>query len=312
MVRLIPLLLLLACNGDDGSTDPTGSTDATDGTDSTDSTDETDETGNTDDTDETDDTDTGDTGQDDKDSDGDGLLDSEEKELGTDPLKADTDGDGRSDSEELTDETDPLDDDTDDDGFLDGEEYTAGTDPNAPLSYERTTTGRWPDLRSYATTTTPEGWDIGDRFKNFTATDQNGNSVELYQFWGNVVLLDFSAGWCGPCRVVAASAESEYRSRVNAGKPFVTVHLMINGNTTSGPPSVSFLKSWETEYGLTFPVVTSSAELDARRGMLATGLYQNGIPFMVLLDQEMVLVQAETGSGAERRLYATADRLMSK
>lgn len=42
------------------------------------------------------------------DSDGDGLLDSEEKKLGTDPNNPDTDGDGRSDGEEVRLGTDPL------------------------------------------------------------------------------------------------------------------------------------------------------------------------------------------------------------
>ncbi|MBK7755072.1 MAG: hypothetical protein IPI35_01390 [Deltaproteobacteria bacterium] len=65
------------------------------------------------------------------DTDGDGLTDPEEEELGTDPKNADTDGDGLSDGEEvLIHETDPLDEDTDGDELLDGEEVNDyGTDP---------------------------------------------------------------------------------------------------------------------------------------------------------------------------------------
>ena len=47
----------------------------------------------------------------DEDTDGDGLTDSEEKKIGTDPNKADTDGDGYSDGEERNQETNPLDKD---------------------------------------------------------------------------------------------------------------------------------------------------------------------------------------------------------
>ena len=43
------------------------------------------------------------------DSDGDGLLDDEERSLGTNPLSADTDGDGVRDGQEVTDGSDPLD-----------------------------------------------------------------------------------------------------------------------------------------------------------------------------------------------------------
>ena len=82
----------------------------------------------------------------DKDSDGDGLTDAKEKELGTDPNKADTDGDGINDGDEVSGEgnkfdgtpTDPLNPDTDGDGINDGDEVNrkdkdgnpAPTDPN--------------------------------------------------------------------------------------------------------------------------------------------------------------------------------------
>ena len=44
----------------------------------------------------------------DADDDNDGLTDTEETELGTDPLKTDSDGDGWSDKEEVDEGTDPL------------------------------------------------------------------------------------------------------------------------------------------------------------------------------------------------------------
>ena len=70
--------------------------------------------------------------QNDTDSDGDGLTDDEEIDLGTDPNNPDSDGDGLDDGEEVNDtNTDPLDDDTDGDGLSDGDEVDIhGTDPN--------------------------------------------------------------------------------------------------------------------------------------------------------------------------------------
>ena len=65
------------------------------------------------------------------DSDFDGLLDSEEIEIGTDPNKIDTDEDGLYDYDEVKIYfTDPLDPDTDDDGYSDGEEVKGGYNPN--------------------------------------------------------------------------------------------------------------------------------------------------------------------------------------
>ncbi|HEV8538884.1 MAG TPA: OmpA family protein, partial [Bacteroidota bacterium] len=57
------------------------------------------------------------------DLDGDGLLNDEEKRIGTNPLNPDTDGDGLKDGEEVhTYKTDPLNPDTDADRLKDGEE----------------------------------------------------------------------------------------------------------------------------------------------------------------------------------------------
>jgi len=65
------------------------------------------------------------------DTDGDGLTDAREANLGTDPTKADTDGDGLSDYDEVEQyKPDPLTADTDGDGLSDGEEVNSyGTDP---------------------------------------------------------------------------------------------------------------------------------------------------------------------------------------
>lgn len=70
------------------------------------------------------------------DSDGDGLKNSEEREIGTDPNNPDTDGDGLRDGAEVRDhKTDPLKPDTDGDGLTDGAEVdTHKTDPNKPDS----------------------------------------------------------------------------------------------------------------------------------------------------------------------------------
>jgi hypothetical protein len=73
------------------------------------------------------------------DTDGDGLDDAQEVELGTDPDVADTDGDGLTDGGEVGAQsdgygTDPTLFDTDGDGFGDGDEIASGSDPIDPTS----------------------------------------------------------------------------------------------------------------------------------------------------------------------------------
>lgn len=65
------------------------------------------------------------------DADKDGLLDKEEKTIGTNPNKIDSDNDGLTDYEEVKIyKTNPLKKDTDNDGVSDGKEVKTGFDPN--------------------------------------------------------------------------------------------------------------------------------------------------------------------------------------
>lgn len=69
------------------------------------------------------------------DTDGDGLPDVQEAELGTNPENPDSDDDGITDGDEVNvHRTDPLNFDTDGDNFYDGGELVRGTDPNNPDS----------------------------------------------------------------------------------------------------------------------------------------------------------------------------------
>ena len=42
--------------------------------------------------------------------------------------------------------------------------------------------------------------------------DQKGDEVELYQFYGKVVVLDLFAEWCATCQYQAASGKGNYFS----------------------------------------------------------------------------------------------------
>ena len=67
------------------------------------------------------------------DTDKDGLTDSEEVTLGTNPNQVDSDSDGLFDYDEVkVYKTDPLNPDTDGDSFADGQEVISGYNPNGP------------------------------------------------------------------------------------------------------------------------------------------------------------------------------------
>lgn len=161
------------------------------------------------------------------DGDGDGLADSWELEVGLDPETDDTDGDGWTDFEEV-------------------HQFTDGDDPDS-MPYE----GGWDrqpvpdDLDGFGTTE-------GDTLADATMTDQFGEQVDLHHFYGNVILVESGAEWCGPCNEAAPEAEEHYQEYRDEG--FLVLHWL--GEDANGQPATEDTAArWAETHGLHFPVL---------------------------------------------------------
>jgi peroxiredoxin len=106
-------------------------------------------------------------------------------------------------------------------------------------------------------------------------------SVRLADFKGQVVLLNFWATWCLPCREEMPSMERLYRRQKARG--FSIVALSID--TAPAASVAAFVK----ELGLTFPV-----GLDPRMEV-ANGYRVLGLPASFLIDRDGRTVAAAVG-----------------
>ncbi len=226
------------------------------------------------------------------DPDGDGLTNDEEAEFGTDPNDPDSDGDGLDDKDERTVGSNPNNPDTDGDGWTDREEIDLVTNPLNKFDWDFGS-DRWPDFtHSAGDIADADTYQMGEVFPDFTYEDQFGNEVSLHQFYDYVILLDLSAGWCGPCQTVAQTANDEWKDFRRDG--FLIVHLML-ADWTNDVPDEDFLEEWSEEFDLDFPVL---GEMDGEvsDALFDANIYEGSIPFVLLLDKDMTIDSRYTGS----------------
>ena len=224
------------------------------------------------------------------DQDGDGLTDQQEADLGTDPNNVDSDGDG----------------------FADGDEVSAETDPTDPFSWAYGG-DVWPDFSDEAEAAGLAGdaYAIGEVVPDVMAIDQYGNEVSLYQFYGMVVLLDFSAGWCEKCTETAATAQALWEARREQG--FMVVHALLQDDAWN-TVDLAFQNTWVETFGIEFPVVdadtSSTIASDMYLGLDEADLNDGWMPFLVLLDRQLRLIDTHEGVISNEEVLDLVDPLL--
>ena len=103
-------------------------------------------------------------------------------------------------------------------------------------------------------------WTRGEQVPNLRFTDQNGDEVWLYQFFGQTIYLDWAAEWCGPCHSYApyfGELNQEYGDRA-----VVITVLLQNGEFEPGDADT--VARWVAEHGSDGPILWLDAEQAAR------------------------------------------------
>lgn len=75
----------------------------------------------------------------------------------------------------------------------------------------------------------PQGGLVGKVAPDFSLTDMQGRQVSLSQYKGQVVVLNFWATWCPPCREEMPSMEKLHRDYKEKGLVMLAVNVDENG-----------------------------------------------------------------------------------
>lgn len=89
--------------------------------------------------------------------------------------------------------------------------------------------------------------EITPNVPNFSVTDMNGNTANLYDYLDKPVVLNFWASWCPPCRSEMPHFEEAY-------KKYPEVNFLMVNVTASPSETMSAAKGLIEANGYTFPV----------------------------------------------------------
>src|SRR5262245_44905467 len=116
---------------------------------------------------------------------------------------------------------------------------------------------------------------------DFKLKDMNGVDVKLDSFKGKVILINFWATWCGPCK-------AEIPSLVELQEKYAG-DLVVLGFSVDDTPEK--MKPYSEEYKVNYPLLVGNGREDVQNafGPLL------GIPVSVIIDREGIIAKKHTG-----------------
>jgi peroxiredoxin len=134
---------------------------------------------------------------------------------------------------------------------------------------------------------TDHGAQSGTMASDFSLKDMSGKTVRLSDYKGKVVLLEFWATWCPPCRASVPGLEKLHEAYKDKGLVLLAVSM-----DEGGPDEV---KSFIKERGITYTVLRGNEDV-------VTKYEVRSIPMILVLDKEGRIAKRYLGLGSDEDL----------
>lgn len=123
----------------------------------------------------------------------------------------------------------------------------------------------------FATTTTYAASEkISGKAPNFTLKSRSGKNIKLSELRGEVVMLNFWASWCGPCRQEMPLLEKIHKKYKRLG--FTLLGVNVEENSTDA-------KNYLKDVKVTFPILFDKTQKTSK-------LYDvSAMPTTILIDR---------------------------
>lgn len=144
---------------------------------------------------------------------------------------------------------------------------------------------------------------VGDIAPDFTLNYTDGKEFTLSQMRGKVVMLQFTASWCGICREEMPHIESEIWQRHKENPDFILVGV-------DREETKEVVEAYTAKIGTTYPML-----LDDKGDVFASyAVRKSGITRNVLIDRDgrIVMLTRRYVEPEFNQLVATIDSLLAK
>jgi cytochrome c-type biogenesis protein len=140
------------------------------------------------------------------------------------------------------------------------------------------------------------GLEVGNIAPDFQTLTDSGEIISLSDYRGQVVLLNFWATWCGPCRVEMPDFQTQYENHVDEGFVVLAVN---NGERLED------VIDFREEFALTFPLLMDeSASINDMYGLFS-------YPSTFLIDQNGIIIRRHFGALTEDQIAELVDELLN-
>ena len=133
---------------------------------------------------------------------------------------------------------------------------------------------------------------------DFTVLDMDGNEVNLSDYFGKPIIINFWATWCGPCKSELPAFDNMY-AKYGDDVEFIMLNL-----TDGSRDTVDKVKQFVSDNSYSFPVYFDTT-LEAANSY---GAYS--IPTTYLIDDEGIPVHSQMGAMSEEQLEQLINALL--